>query len=247
MDSHLADATADGAQQMATTPLPAAGWYPDPAMAGTIRYWDGAAWTDHRAPAAGQTTGPPAVTGAPGTTEVPDETSFVWLLALLPLLWLGFDLVAPQYSLSTTVVFVATSLNGALATADSQRLARRGIRLSPLWGWLLMPVYLIQRTRRAGSTVAIPLVFFVTFAVYMVAVFTFAATYQLTEADIDHIERSLEQSSSIDNLTVDCPDTVVSNGDRLWCTVRGGGETADLTVDFSTSGTDFIYSWQVQN
>lgn len=28
-----------------------AGWYPDPEMAGTRRYWDGAAWTDNRAPA----------------------------------------------------------------------------------------------------------------------------------------------------------------------------------------------------
>lgn len=33
---------------MSTTP----GWYPDPEMAGTQRYWDGSQWTDHRAPAA---------------------------------------------------------------------------------------------------------------------------------------------------------------------------------------------------
>jgi uncharacterized membrane protein YqaE (UPF0057 family) len=31
-------------------PLPAAGWYPDPQMAGTQRYWDGAKWSDHVAP-----------------------------------------------------------------------------------------------------------------------------------------------------------------------------------------------------
>ncbi|TXG88287.1 DUF2510 domain-containing protein [Rhodococcus rhodnii] len=29
----------------------AAGWYPDPEMAGTVRYWDGAAWTESAAPA----------------------------------------------------------------------------------------------------------------------------------------------------------------------------------------------------
>lgn len=27
------------------------GWYPDPKMAGTQRYWDGARWSDHVAPA----------------------------------------------------------------------------------------------------------------------------------------------------------------------------------------------------
>lgn len=31
---------------------PPAGWYPDPEMAGTQRYWDGSVWTEHRAPAA---------------------------------------------------------------------------------------------------------------------------------------------------------------------------------------------------
>ena len=34
------------------TPQP--GWYPDPEMAQTQRYWDGSTWTDHRAPAAPQ-------------------------------------------------------------------------------------------------------------------------------------------------------------------------------------------------
>ncbi len=34
-----------------STPLPPPGWYRDPAMAGTRRYWDGETWTDHVAPA----------------------------------------------------------------------------------------------------------------------------------------------------------------------------------------------------
>jgi hypothetical protein len=32
-------------------PLPPAGWYPHPSMVATQRYWDGASWTDHIAPA----------------------------------------------------------------------------------------------------------------------------------------------------------------------------------------------------
>ncbi|MDY6997638.1 MAG: DUF2510 domain-containing protein [Actinomycetota bacterium] len=35
-----------------TTPQTPAGWYPDPAGSGGRRYWDGLAWTDHRAPQA---------------------------------------------------------------------------------------------------------------------------------------------------------------------------------------------------
>lgn len=33
-------------------PLPAAGWYPDPAGAPMLRYFDGTDWTEHRAPVA---------------------------------------------------------------------------------------------------------------------------------------------------------------------------------------------------
>src|SRR5699024_8256775 len=30
-----------------------AGWYPDPQQQGQLRYWDGARWTEHQAPAQG--------------------------------------------------------------------------------------------------------------------------------------------------------------------------------------------------
>ena len=38
-----------------------AGWYPDPSVPGTQRYWDGGAWTDHTAPRSM----PPPTTGRP--------------------------------------------------------------------------------------------------------------------------------------------------------------------------------------
>ena len=37
---------------MSTNGGPSAGWYPDPSMAGTQRYWDGSRWSDHVAPMA---------------------------------------------------------------------------------------------------------------------------------------------------------------------------------------------------
>lgn len=41
------------------------GWYPDPTQAQTLRYWDGQAWTEQRAPLQ------PAGTTAPGSTYNP--------------------------------------------------------------------------------------------------------------------------------------------------------------------------------
>jgi hypothetical protein len=51
-----------------TTP---AGWYPDPGDAGSQRYWDGARWTEHTAPAAPATAPPTAPAAGPIGTAVP--------------------------------------------------------------------------------------------------------------------------------------------------------------------------------
>lgn len=37
-------------QEPAPPLLPSAGWYPDPELANTQRYWNGASWESHRAP-----------------------------------------------------------------------------------------------------------------------------------------------------------------------------------------------------
>ena len=45
-----------------------AGWFPDPEDAGQLRYWDGAAWTDHRHPAEPAAAVEPTATPAPAAT-----------------------------------------------------------------------------------------------------------------------------------------------------------------------------------
>lgn len=42
-----------------------AGWYDDPGQPGQQRYWDGSAWTEHRAPGAQAAPTPPPATAAP--------------------------------------------------------------------------------------------------------------------------------------------------------------------------------------
>lgn len=57
---------------------PAAGWYPHPTMAATVRYWDGEAWTDHIAPAsahhAATPTAQPAEAGCLAPTAAATST-----------------------------------------------------------------------------------------------------------------------------------------------------------------------------
>lgn len=52
---------------------PGAGWFPDPENNDQLRYWDGKAWTEHRAPkqpaAAGPTLSPAPPTGQPWTGQ----------------------------------------------------------------------------------------------------------------------------------------------------------------------------------
>lgn len=53
-----------------------AGWYPDPHLVNTQRYWDGRQWTEHRAPSAHDQRGPSpdafhaATNGLPGSNGV---------------------------------------------------------------------------------------------------------------------------------------------------------------------------------
>lgn len=49
---------------------PAAGWYTDPQDAANLRYWDGAAWTEHTAPGHF----PPPTSAAPVTVDVYDPS-----------------------------------------------------------------------------------------------------------------------------------------------------------------------------
>jgi hypothetical protein len=65
-----------------------AGWYPDPAGTGSLRWWDGLAWTAHLQPGTPDRYAYPAQAApippvAPGT---PAYGPVIWVLTLLPLL-----------------------------------------------------------------------------------------------------------------------------------------------------------------
>ena len=73
-----------------TDPTIAAGWYPDPERADGLRYWDGAAWTEHRAPRPAGAAPPP-----PGRIVTHDQSTAVTALVVSILGFLLCQVLAP--------------------------------------------------------------------------------------------------------------------------------------------------------
>lgn len=95
-----------------------------------------------------------------------------WILALLPVTWGAFDMLAVEVfgasdSLQGALLFAALT-NWAVVLADSAALRAVGVRVSAWWGLLLLPVYVVLRTKRARSSPLVPVVFFALAVAYLV-------------------------------------------------------------------------------
>lgn len=102
------------------------------------------------------------------TSRAPATALF---LALLPVTWVAFDVLALKLfgardSLEGSLLF-AMLTNWAVVVADSEALRRAGVRVSAWWGILLLPVYVVLRTRRASSSPIVPAVFFALAVAYL--------------------------------------------------------------------------------
>jgi hypothetical protein len=75
-----------GSKREPANRMPPAAWYPDPHNASQLRYWDGAAWTDHCAPAGSPVIASAVEAQAPAAaTEVVQSSPVVGLLGHHPL------------------------------------------------------------------------------------------------------------------------------------------------------------------
>jgi len=143
----LSDPTAAPGSAEAASSAPA-GWYPDPAGSGQLRWWDGVRWTEHvhpvpdAAPAAQHPLGTAggAVAG-PATRSPGLYTWYIWAIVLLPLLSviaLGFfDLRGFIVSSLDASSGAASSLAGVSLLLDPGYLAMVGI------GWVVYGVTVV--------------------------------------------------------------------------------------------------------
>ena len=103
-----------------------------------------------------------------------------WFLALLPVTWVACDVLAfelfgegdsvTRYGASDAAMgalLFATLTNWVVVGADSAALRRSGVRVSAWWGVLLVPLYVILRTRRARRSPIVPAVFFALAVAYL--------------------------------------------------------------------------------
>lgn len=163
--------------------LPPPGWYPDPMIPSTLRYWDGTAWTPHQhatvSPFDAATLRAPAGTGW--------NTVWIWLTVLIPVVPMIFLLFVPWDSMfafdpyetdpatilesqltlysspflwvSQLLGYAAYGLGVLFAYFDHRELRRRQVPKPFHWGWaFLNPVYPIGRSvvvkRRTGRGLA---------------------------------------------------------------------------------------------
>lgn len=180
---------------------------------------------------------------APGsaTPAARVDPTYAWTLAALPLVWVPVAYWAPAVGASPGAWTGALVVSALLATLDQQRLAGAGRRVSVAWALLLVPVYLILRTRAARSTPAIPVVWFAAFAASVLALSTFASAVEVDPDELEpHIARWAREQG-LRGVTVSCPSKVVRAGQEITCNVtsRAGGGPALVDVVVDTDG----YRW----
>jgi hypothetical protein len=143
----------------------APGWYPDPNDAGTQRYWDGEAWTEHTAPisgsgGAGMTSGAGSASGAPsfpagsGDTTLPKVDTWLWqsivvtILCCLPLGVVGI-VFASQAQSALNVGNVVEARDKA-GTARLMTLIGGGIGLAASIAWFLWFLFVVVMAGSGG-------------------------------------------------------------------------------------------------
>lgn len=207
----------------------AAGWYPASDRPGSLRYWDGAAWTTaYREPS------------PPSPPEVPRQVdnSAAWLLVALPFVSLGVTLALLMNTVAvddTLVTVLLVFVTWIVVVWDLRLLRARGVEVSQGWA-LLVPVYLFQRSRAARIPYLIPVAWLVVFSGYLVAQTAVANHYGPFTMDMPRIEQSIKQeidTSASTNSEVHCPtDDSYVLGDSFDCSVTdtSGSITERVTV-----------------
>lgn len=215
-----------------TKPKAPAGWYDDPKLVNTRRYWDGQKWTEHRQEKGTPTAPTP---GSPLAPRTKDDPSFAWAIALLPLVLVPLLIYRPGVTDQWPFWIGVGLITLILGSIDNRVLRSRGLTNAPTvtsWG---VPFYLIARTRRVGSTAAIPIVWFAAVAAAIL-------TAVLAPAHYDYDSKVIEQDISSQygdqlgqDVTVSCPSAHnVTAGDKIHCSAQDKtGNRVLVLVEFN--------------
>lgn len=169
----------------------------------------------------------------PTATALPKvDPTYAWTVAALPLATLILVFVVPSAIDWAWVPVLAVTL--LLCSLDRRRIEEvMGVELPPA-DVLLVPLYLVDRTRKIRSTPAIPVAWFAAFGFSLLALSTFAAPADFVGSDVEPEIATWVQQQGAHGISVDCPEAVtVRAGQTVSCTVSdtvGNSRMVDVTV-----------------
>lgn len=177
----------------------------------------------------------------------PLDNTLAWLLACAPISFILLDILLLSMGFSPTGVVAlvaAVAINSTLGVLDSRRLAAVGIKVNVLLAMLLVPVYLIVRAVKTRSIWVIPVLWFVTFLVYLGSSSFISATGGV-EMSSDIVQQQIaasEQSAGSDVVSVSCEqDPIVPVGGTFVCQGSGGAQPQSYTVTVTSAEGHFVW------
>jgi len=175
------------------------------------------------------------------TTSSKVDPTYAWTVAALPLASLVLAFMVPSAIGWAWAPTLAVSI--MLCSLDRRRIEDvTGVELAPS-DVLLVPLYLIDRTRKVGSTPAIPVVWFAAFGFSVLALSTFAAPVEFTGSYVEPRIASWVRQQGGQGITVECPDAgTVRAGQVVSCSVSdqaGNSRMVDVTVE----SDQYTWNW----
>ena len=181
----------------------------------------------------------PVTTPAGSDVDRP-STRLVWAAALLPV----FPLVAFLVEPTVAVVYLAAGavwlVTLVLAFVDERRVRAAGVPLKEQT-WVLslfLPLaYLVQRTRKAKSTILVPALWLVTATAFVVTVAVIGTVQRFTSEEVEEkVQTYLQRLGTGGGIDIECPAIEGREGDVFRCALVQGPDSLPVDVVLKARG-----------